>query len=190
MDFTQSLEELNTILGDTDNTTFTPEEKERALKKAWRDSYVVATVFDDSLTYTSGTFDYAIPDTITTVKDVYIALSTSDAPEPIPSDMWEVVDGRIYFNNGAGGYIPHNTVLTLKGNYKLDHEVDTIDSNSMQEYVTSLAALNTLTLLGYKKANLFLKNDTTMSELIILKRELQNDVTTMRRTLLKEYENA
>lgn len=190
MDFTQTEDELNTLLGDSADTTFTPEEKQLALTQAWNDPYVITTIFDDSLTYASGTFDYALPDTLTTVKDVYYARSSSDSNETIPSDMWEVVDGRIYFSRSAQGYIPDATDLVLKGNYKLDPTLDTLDTVNLQQYVISLAGVKTLTLLSYKKANLFLKNDLTMAELITLKRELQSDVDKMRLRLNKEYENA
>ena len=51
MDFNTTLEELNITLGDTDNVTFTQEEKIRALRKAWNDPYVVDVVYDSSLVF-------------------------------------------------------------------------------------------------------------------------------------------
>lgn len=189
MDYSQTEDELNIILGDSEDVTFTPEEKQRALDRAWNDPYVCRTVVDESLTYATDTFDYALPDTLTTVKDVYYTTSTTDAPELMPASEWEVIDGRIYFRRGNTGYIPDGTTLVLKGSYKLDPEVDTLDTAGEQEYVLALAGANTLTLLTHKKANLFLKNDVSMAELIALKREFQNDVREARMRMQRNFES-
>lgn len=191
MDFSDSLAALNIQLGDTGDITFTSDEKERALTKAWNDAYVTITVWDSSLTFATGTYQYALPDTLTTVKDIYISVSnsTTDAPEPISSDLWEVVEGNIQFSPKAS-FISTGYVLYLKGNYKLDPEVDTLDSVNLQEYVLANAGYQTLLLLSYKKVNLFLKNDTTVSELIALKREFQRDMKEYRTLLAKEYESS
>ena len=188
MDFTDTKNELNIILGDSGDVTFTNEEKERALKKAWNDPYVVKTVWDTSLSFTSGTYQYEIPSTMTTVKDIAISRSNSatDFPQPIDSDLWDVVDGQIQFANNY--IVPTGYTFYVKGVYKLDWNFDTLDTPSMQEYVLSNAGYQTLTLLTHKKANLFLKNDTTMGELIGLKRELRNDMKEARLNLQREYE--
>ena len=191
MTYAQSLTTLNTILGDTGDVTFTPEEKQRAMTRAWKDPYVVSTVWDSSLTFTDTDYNYTLPATLTTLKDIYLSTSnsTSDFPEPISSDLWEVVGGIIQFLPQANAIIPTNYTLYLKGNYKLT-TANTIDNAGLEEYVLSLAGVNTLTLLGFKKANLFLKNDLTMGELIALKRDLQQDVREGRLRLAKEYEGA
>ena len=64
MDFNTTLEELNIMLGDTDNVTCTQEEKIRALRKAWNDPYVVDVVYDSSLVFSRTTSDYTLPDTL------------------------------------------------------------------------------------------------------------------------------
>lgn len=191
MDFETATSDLDILLGDSANTTFTTDEKERALTKAWNDSFVVNTVWDDSLTYTQGTYQYALPETITTIKDVYLSVvgSTDPMPEPIDNSLWELIDGNIQFNQKADNIIPTGYTLYLKGNYKLTTE-DELERANLQEYVLSLAGYTTLTLLGHKKANLFLKNDTTMGELIAFRRELNQDVADLRRKLAKEWESA
>lgn len=191
MDFNDSLDQLNIQLGDTGDTTFTPEEKTRALTKAWNDSYVVEEVWDTSLTFSQTTYRYAVPAALTTVKDIYInpSNSTADEPEKIASDFYEIVDGYIQFKNGAQNTIPQGWSLYLRGNYKLTIS-DTITNVNLQEYVIALAGYETLTLLGYKKANLFLKNDTSMAELIGLRREFKNDIREYRQKLPKSYEVA
>jgi hypothetical protein len=192
MDFADTEDELNITLGDSGSVTFTPEEKQRALQKAWKDPYVVKTVWDISLTYDSQTYQYAVPTGVTTVKDIYLSPSNTayDPPEKIASDLWEVVDGYIQFKSLASSIIPQGNTLYIKGNYKYDYATDTITDNNTQEYVIALAGYNTLTLLGFKKANLFLKNDTTMGELVALRRELKQDVVEARGKLAREFEAA
>lgn len=192
MDFNTGLTTLDTILGDSADVTFTNAEKTRALTRAWNDQYVTIVVWDTSLTYTTGTYQYTIPiATMSTVKDIYLSPTgaSKPMPEPIDGGLWEVVAGKIQFNAQADRTIPTGYTLYLKGNYKLTTD-DTLDDVGLQEYVLALAGVNTLTLLGFKKANLFVKNDTTMAELIGLRRELMVDVKEGRTRLLKEYQSA
>lgn len=182
---------LNTILGDTNDTTFSSSEKQRALTKAWNDSHVVNVIWDTSLTYATGTYQYALPATLTTLQDIYLSTTGSSQPfpEPIDNSLWELVNGNIQFNWKADATIPNGYTLYLKGHYKLTTS-DSITPVNMQEYVLALAGVYTLTMLTHKKANLFTKNDVSMGELIALRRELNNDVTDLRRRLLREWESA
>ena len=191
MNFDDALDELNTILGDSNDVTFTSSEKERALTKAWNDAFVVEPVWDSSKTYTSGTYQYALPDDLMVIKEIYIspAGDTSPFPDPLDSSLWEVVAGNIQFRPMADNIIPNGYKLYLKGSLKLTVD-DPIETANLQEYVLSLAGVDTLKLLAFKKANLFLKNDTSMAELIALRRELQADVVDGRRKLQKEWESA
>jgi hypothetical protein len=191
LSFSDGLTELDTILADSSNTTFSTAEKSRALTKAWNDPYVINIVWDTSLTYTQGTYQKTLPATLTTLKDIYLSPtgSTQPMPEPISNDLWEVVNGIIQFNQRTDNTIPNGYTLYLKGNYKLTVN-DPITPVNLQEYVMSLAGANTLTLLAHKKANLFVKNDVTMGELIGLRRELMSDVKERRARLIKEYESA
>lgn len=189
MDYNETLDELNATLDDTEDVTFTPEQKQRALTKAWNDSHVVKTVWDTTLTFDQNTYQYTVPTALTTVKDIYISTSntTMDFPEPIDSDMWEVIDGNIQFV--GANIIPQGWTLYCKGNKKITVD-DTLDTTNLQEYVIALAGYNCLTALSYKKVNLFLKNDTTLSELIGLRRELGAEVKELRAKLQKDYEMA
>ena len=130
---------------------------------------------------------------MTTVTDIYLSPSnntTSDFPESISPDLYEIVDGYIQFRNLANSIIPSGWTLYLKGNYKYDYTADTLPTDNLQEYVIALGSYNTLTLLTYAKVNLFLKNDTTLSELIALKRELKQEVLELRGKLQRSYEGA
>lgn len=188
--FAAALTTLDTILNDTSNTTFTTVQKSRAMTKAWNDSYVVNPVWDTSLTYTQGTYRYVLPATLTTVQDIYLSPTgaTQPMPEPISNSLWEVVNGFIQFNQQADNTIPSTYTLYLKGNYKVTVS-DSITPVNLQEYVLALAGVETLRLLSFMKANLFVKNDVTMAELIGLKREFQNDVKEYRQNLPKLYES-
>jgi hypothetical protein len=191
MDFSTSLTTLDTILGDAANTTFSVAEKTRAMTRAWNDSFVVKRLVDSSLSYTQGAYRYAIPAALTTIHDILISPtgSAQPFPEPISNDLYEVVNGYIEFAQRADYVIPNGYTLYLRGNYKFT-TTDSLPKVNLQEYVLALAGVNTLTLLTHKKANLFIKNDTSMGELIGLRRELMNDVKELRNRLPKHYESA
>lgn len=191
MTFATGLTTLDTILGDSTNVTFTTGEKTRALTKAWNDPYVVNEVFDTSLTFSSGTYQYTIPATISSIQDIYLSPtgSSNPFPDPIDADLWHEVNGKINFTSQAPRVIPHGYTLYIQGHYKLATS-DSIANTDMQEYVLALAGVETLKLLTHKKANLFTKNDVTMSELIGLRRELQQDVINLRKSLRRTWESA
>lgn len=182
---------LNTILGDSSDTTFTTSEKQRALTKAWNDGYVTNEVWDTSLTYTTGTYQYTLPATLTTLQDIYISVTgtSSPFPDPIDNSMWELVNGQIQLNWKADSIIPSGYTLYLKGRFKLTTS-DSITDTNMQEYVLVLAQVDTIRLLMHKKVNLFTKNDVTVSELIGTKRELEQDVIRLRQQLRRSWESA
>lgn len=190
MTFNETKEELDITLGDSEDVTFTPEEKTRALTKAWNDPYVVKTVWDTTTTFDSSNYQLAIPSGMDVVKGVYISNtnSTDSNPDPIDASLWSIVDGNIHFSALAGRTIPTGYGLYIKGVKKLDPASDTLDTVGLQEYVIALAGYNTLAMLGFKKANLFLKNDTTVGELITLKRDLKDDIREARAKLLREFE--
>jgi hypothetical protein len=191
LDYATAQTTLNTIIGDSTDVTFSSSEKQRAVTKAWNDPYVVNEVWNTSLTYATGTYQYTRPAALTSVQDIYVSLtgSSSPFPDPIDASIWEDVNGKIQFNSLADRIIPSGSVLYLKGHYKLTTS-DSIANADMQEYVLALAGVYTLKMLTHKKANLFTKNDVTMSELITLKRDLQQDVTDLRRRLRTSWESA
>lgn len=179
--------ELNIRLDDTDNFAFTSEEKDSILTEATNDPYAVSIVWDESLTFTEGTWQYAVPATITNVRDIYVKASSNDDPEPIAL-KWEVVDGNIQFK-GRSRIIPNGYTLYLKGNYKYTTS-DTVSEVRVQEYILNLAQLLALNKLGIKKVLKFLKNDTSVSEIISLQRELERKVSQHRNSIQKEFQAA
>lgn len=180
MNRTALLAQLNIRLGDSDNFTFTPEEKGDALDEAIKDDYVKTPVWDDSLTYSAGTFQYAKPATVKVIQDIYIKPDNNlDEPQKIDSNLWEVVAGNIHFKKGSSA-ITDGYTLYLKGYTKYD-TTDTINEASLQNYVLNLAQLKLLRMLGVKKALRFLKNDTSMAEVVAIKRELEAEVRAYQR---------
>ena len=188
MDFAAFLVQLNINLGDTDNFTFTVEEKTRALTEAFNDPYAVRTVWNTSLTFDSQTYQYAIPGTLTTVQDIGFSASNTatDEPSTISGSLWSVVGSNIQFR-GANNVIPDGYTLYVRGNYKVTVS-DTITEINLQEYILNVAQLKCLKSLGNKKLNRFLKNDTSVAEIVTWKRELQQEVAESRRRLPRSYE--
>ena len=182
---------LNLRLGDTNNFTFTSDEKTEALNEAFNDDLVVADVWDSSLTFDTATYQYARPATVDRIQDIYIKPSNASDTDPqkISADLWEVVGDNIHFKNAANLYIPDNYTLYLKGKNKYT-TADSIVETNVQEYVLNLAQLNCLNMLGVKKALSFLKNDTSVSEIIAIKRELERKVAQYRQRLPRAFEAA
>lgn len=189
--YTDAQTTLNTILGDSTDITFSSSEKQRALTKAWNDSYVCNEVFDTSLTYATGTYQYTRPATLSSIQDIYVSVTgtSSPFPDPIDNSLWEEVNGKIQFNWKADSIIPNGYILYIKGKYKLTTSDSIADAN-MQEYVLALAGVYTLNMLTHKKVNLFTKNKVTVSELIAVKRELERDVIELRRRIRTTWESA
>ncbi len=190
MNYQDTLDELNITLGDSEDVTFTPEEKARALQKAWKDSYVTKPIWDNTLVFSSSSYSYPKPAGVQVVKDIYTQTSSDQFPAPISNELWSVEGDNIQLSTRAKYTFNQGQNLIVKGTTKYDYTTDTITDDTLQEYVIALAGVNTLALLGYKKANLFLKNDTSMAELVTLRRELQNEVRELRTRLAKEYESA
>lgn len=186
MNFAALLAKLNIRLGDSNDFAFTPEEKTEILTEAVQDSYVVNTIWDDSLTFVTDTWRYAVPTGVTTVKDIYIKAEGND-PEttPLPFD---VIDGYIQFKGGSN-IIPNGSTLYIRGNYKYTI-ADTISEIALQDYILNLAQVSAMDGIGVKKILKFVKNDATVSEMVTIKRELENKVVKYRQRLPKEFQAA
>lgn len=190
MQYQDTYDELTILLNDSTNVTFTPEQKARALQKAWNDSWVVKTVWDNTTLWSTNTFSYPLPATLVTVKDVYTQQSVDVGADPIATDLWEIVDGNIKFRTATRRLFNPGSIVYLKGNYKLDWNSDTLDTTNLQEYVLASAGYNTIDMLKYMKLNLFLKNDTSVSELIATGQQFKQDRNELRAALQHEFQGA
>lgn len=187
MDFSASKTQLNTLLSNTTGFTFSTDEVTQILTDAWNDKYAVnPIVWDSSLVFSVNTYQYAIPLSLTTVSGVYIKRSSTDFPEQVDDSIWEVVDTNIQFNDRALQAITNGFTLYLKGRYKVTTD-DTIDDTGLQQYILSLAGYNALRYLLFKKVGLFVKNDTSVAEIIAARRELYADMIHWRQQLTQEF---
>lgn len=180
---------LNSLVNDSDNFTFTTDLKTDALTTAWNDGYVVVPVWDSTITFTPGTWQYSVPVSMTTVHDIYLQRDTSLNPEPIDSTLYEVVAGNIQFLAKAGLVINDNYQLFVKGAYKLTVN-DSLTTADMQNYVVNLAGQVLLRKLGFMKVFRFLQNDTTLADIINLRKTIDTDVALYRQALVREFESA
>lgn len=190
MDKAAFLTELNIRVGDTDNFTFTPEEKTSALTEAFNDDYVITDKWSTSLTFTQGTYQYTLPSGVDVIYDIAIKPDNSvNEPETIDAGLWEVWDGVLQFKNSASNIIPTGYTLYLKSKTKYDSS-DTVTEVNVQEYILNLAQLRLYKIMLAKKSMRFLKNDTTISEIVTVKRDLEQDVARYRQRLPKSYQVA
>lgn len=187
MDYAALYAKLNIRLGDNDNFAFTQDEKESILTEAFEDEYVTTSVWDSTLTYVTGTWRYAMPTAITAVKDIYIQADTTQDPESIALN-WDVVGGYIQFKGGSS-IIPDGSTLFIRGNKKYTI-ADTIAETRLQQYILNLAQINAMDEIGIKKILKFVKNDTSVSEIIAMKRELERKVAKHRASIQKEFQSA
>lgn len=185
MTYDEGLAELDTILGDADDFTFTPEEKQRSLTQAWRDRYICIPVTNISNTYSNATQDYTVTSVPIPSELAYSTASTWS--KPLPSEAWSFSGTTLTIDSDFRFIIPDGSTLRLKGRQKLTI-TDDIDNEQMIEYVLTLAHLNTLKLLGAKKTNRFIKNDTNMNEIIALRNTLALEATGLRQGLQTSYE--
>lgn len=190
MDFSTSKTELNVLLSNTSGFVFNDQEVTQMLTDAWNDKWAVQPVWDStSISFVQGTYQYLLPSTITTVSAVYMERSTSNLPEEISGELWEVINGNIQFNDRAYQTIPSGTQMFLRGRYKVTTD-DSVDDVGLQEYIVALAGYNALRYLLFKKTNQFLRNDTSVSEIIATRTALFADLVQWRHQIGSEFVNA
>jgi len=184
-----ALTQLKLYTSQTANFTFTDDELNQALQAAWNDSYVVNPVWDNSLTYVDGTWQYAVPSTISVVRNLYYLNDTSSYPRPISSDLYEVVDREIQFRNGIQRWLSGGMTIYAKGSYKLASG-DSLTTNAQVNYVINLAAELLLNNLILKRAFQFLRNDTTMADIQRALQIVQGNVLRYKQAIKREFEEA
>jgi hypothetical protein len=187
MAYTDALTALNTLVNDTDNFTFTTDLKNDALTYAWNDTYVGKIVWDSSTAYTMGTWQYPIPSALTTVHDIYVQRDTDIPPEPIDGTLYEIVAGNIQFNPWGNWVLDDNYTLYVKGFYKYKTS-DPLDTVALQNYVINMAAQRLLAKFGFMKVFRFLQNDTSLADILNLRKQIDTDVAIYRQALQREFE--
>lgn len=180
--------DLNTLISNTTGFTFTSDETLQICTSAFNDKWAVQPVWDTSLTFTQSTYQYPLPADITTVSAVYVERSTANLPEEISAELWEVINGNLQFNDAAAQMIPSNYQLFLRGKYKIQ-TTDTVNDVGLQEYLRALAGYYALRNLLFKKTMQFLRNDTSVAEIVATRRELYQDVVRWRQQIGNEFVN-
>lgn len=196
--FTEALAALKILTSQTANFTFTNDELTLALTTAWMDGFVTTEAYDSSLTYVPGTYIYTIPTSMRTVKEVYIILpsgsqtsppfATGNYPGPISSDLYEIINGSIYFRDITQMYMDNNYTLYLKGNYKLQTS-DSLPTENLVNYVLWLSADTLMNQLLLKSVFVFLRNDTTVAAIQAAKKITETQVLTYKQRLQRSFES-
>jgi hypothetical protein len=187
LSFTQALTQLTLFTSQTSNFTFSTDEITQALQSAWNDTYVCNVVWDSSLSFVSGTWQYPIPATLTTVRGLYFIRTASDSPEPVGSDLYEVVAGNLQFNRQVDRWLSATYTLYIKGLYKLTIS-DNLTSDNLVNYVINLAAEILLNNLVLKRTFVFLRNDTTLADIVRALQVVQGNVLRYKQAILREFE--
>lgn len=187
--FSDALTQLKLLTSQTANFTFTDDEITQALQSAWNDTYVCDSVWDGSTTFTTGTWQYLIPDTVTRVQDLYFKRTSTDNPERISPDLYEIVTGNIQFGVSAERWLSDTYTIYIKGLYKLTTD-DELDTTNLVNYTINLAAEILITNLIMKRAFVFLRNDTSMPDITRALQVIQSNVLRYKQALLREFESS
>lgn len=187
--FAQMLVQLKLMTSQTGNFTFTDDEITHALTVAWNNTFVCDSVWDTSLTFSAGVFSYSLPNTVTVVQDLYFQPVSNDAPQKISPDLYIVENGAIQFIGTVSRWLWDTNTIYIKGRYKLQL-TDLLDTDNLINYVLSLAGYTLLRQLSYKFTFLFLKNDTSLSDIINARRDMQADYLTYKQALRRDFEGS
>lgn len=189
LNFANAITQLKLMTNQMGLFTFTDDQITQAITQAWQDSYVVNIVWDSSLSYVIGTWQYPIPGVLNTVREIYLLKNSTSYPEKISPDLYEIVNGNIQFFPQVQNFLTDTYQLYLKGNYKLTIS-DSLLSDNMINYVLSNAAYILLGQLLFMKVFVFLRNDTTLADIINSRKEMQNQMLMYRQMLAREFESS
>lgn len=189
LSFSQTLTQLTTFTSQTSNFTFNSDELTQALQSAWNDTFVVNFVWDSTTSYVTGTSKYPIPATVTVVKDLYFTRTSTDYPERISPELYEIVAGNIQFTVFAQQWLADTYTIYIKGQYKLA-TTDSLTNTALVNYVVNLAAEILLNNLVLKRTFVFLRNDTSLADIVRALQVVQNNVLRYKQALLREFESS
>jgi hypothetical protein len=188
LSFSNALTQLSLLTSQAGNFTFSSDELTQALTQAWNDTYVVTQVWDGTTAYAPGTWQYPIPATVGVVRGLYFQRSTTDYPEEISPNLYDIVSGNIQFNNDMRNWLYDNYTIFIKGSYKL-LTTDNLPTTNHINYVLNLAAEGLLARLLLKKTFVFLTNDTSVPEITAALNAIQSQVLRYKQALLRQFES-
>lgn len=180
MFFTEIKTRLAKELMDTDNATFTDDEKSEALTKAIEEE-LVAVREEDTLTFTNGTRSYPMDENIRAVYSVGIDASGGTNPIPLDAEAYIFRYSSLVFSSRYIAGIPTNALLYVDQLRKLTVEDDI--PPQILPYVLNQAIYYTTEFLATRKITRFLRNDTTMAEIIQRGQMAQREANRLRKAL-------
>lgn len=186
MQFADFLNQLNLMLGDVNNFALTIDEKTQNLTNALKDQYVVKQVWDNSLVFSISQYQYPIPATVSVVDDIYLERTSDQFPDPIDANLWEQIAGNIQFKTAAQWKIPDQYPIWMRGKYKFTVS-DTINDEALQNYILALAGWISLRNLAYTKLLSFVRNNSTINDMLNMRKEMKNDVMEYRAQLATSF---
>lgn len=187
--FADALTQLKLLTSQTGNFTFTDDELTQALQTAWLDDFTCKVVWDSSLSFTTGTWQYAIPTGVDVVQDLYYEKSTTDYPERLDTSLYEIVNGNIQFNPRADKWLITGMSLFVRGRTKLAL-TDSLTTTQLINYVIYTAANILLEQLMLKQAFVFLRNDTSSADISRAISTIQSASLRYKQALVREFETA
>lgn len=179
LDLSQMLDRLNTKLSDSTDKTFTSSEKTEFLTSAYNNASNFIIDRDTSLTTVTDQYNYTVPTGFTEPTDIFIDLDSDGIGRRIPRNMYDVINGVIYFSNNLT--LTANCTLILFGKNKLDTSDNLPDF--LQDYVLTLAQIEAYEFMKNKYSTRFLKNDVSMGELVTSLNQLEQKAATLRKNL-------
>lgn len=187
LEFADALTQLKLLTSQTTNFTFSNDELTQALTEAWQNTFVCRSLLDSTTSFVTGTYIYPIPAALTVVTDIFYQPCSTDPMQPLSRDLWRIINGQIYFMDTVQRWLDSTYTLYVKGRYKLA-TTDSLPTDNLINYVLALAAYMLLKRLSYKMTFQFLRNDTSMGDIINARRDMQADVLTYKQALLREFE--
>lgn len=162
---TQMLARLDIWLDDADNFAFTPAQKAEGYNTVLNnDPLVYKIVVDTTLSTIANTSTYVPATAYDAILQVQIDANGDAFPLPMDRSGWEYINGQLIFNYRYRSLIAGKTMY-LTAKQKLDADIDSVPVN-LQAYVLHRATANMLTILSSRKIGRFLRNGTTLSELL------------------------
>lgn len=157
--------QLDIDLRDADNFTFTSVEKDELVRSCIEDDpSMFGITVDSSQTLTANQATYASP--FDEVTGLGFDAFSDGSIEPIPRSAWEEYGGEIRFNHD---WIARYNGVTLYIYGVGGYSQKSLIPGSMRAYVIANAIVRSVDLLQAGKVNRFLRNDTTMGEMQMLR---------------------
>jgi hypothetical protein len=119
---------------------------------------------------------------------LYYQRTSTDYPERISPELYEIVNGNIQFSVFTPNWINDTYTIYIKGHYKLA-TTDSLTTVNLVNYVINLAAEVLLNNLILKRTFVFLRNDTSMADIVNALKVVQSQVLVYKQALLREFES-